>query len=621
MGDRGNGNNAPTNGGTINNGGFPLASGGSATGAEGGGIGGNNADAIGGNNADKMSEKPIASGMAADSMNNTSGIGVIPKSIVDNQAANGSLPNGSVKVGNQMESKAKGDPLYEPPSEDPGRPKDPNLLRVGGSGEVSVVFKTGANGERVKYVRKKLQVHEIEILQRLERVNDIVRVHSIENNQVLFDFIEGAELENLRKHLAGQGKVMEPTFVAAIIRQLLVILQAIHEKGLTHYDIKPHNVILSESDGRVKLIDFDYAGDTDSTFFGGTDDYKQPENIRSPAADVWMVGVMTTFLLRGRNLREGREVFLRGLKNTYESLPSSALEFAESCLQRNSSDRAKISDLLNSKFIVDGADDHELARWIRESIAEYRMPTVTSSWIGRRKLDSIRLKMSNQIPVVLIGSLLPTVCSSSASTITSLDPFSVEVEIQTNGQRWSVSLAPEFGEALKYPEAQLKFFNTMTASEVKSIADLARYKEVDQIILDHLWTFMLNPEGVKIPSEILKILAKHETPVSDLWRYAKPWRPDCRPERELNEWIRDLGNPKIHYFGPEMPFKNFHVHFGKHFERVIFHFDHTPGLIPLERVVKNLLTTRKADLFRRMPEIAKEIWLKFVQLYDLGTPV
>jgi serine/threonine-protein kinase len=127
--------------------------------------------------------------------------------------------------------------------------------------------------------------------------------------------------EELGEHLERVGKVA-PADAVRIVRQICKALQAAHDKGVVHRDVKPENVFLTGDLGRpdtmlVKVLDFGIskvasAGGESLTKTGmvmGTPDYMAPEQARGDRvdarADVYAVGAILYRALTGRKPFEG----------------------------------------------------------------------------------------------------------------------------------------------------------------------------------------------------------------------------------------------------------------------------------------------------------------------------
>jgi serine/threonine-protein kinase len=93
-------------------------------------------------------------------------------------------------------------------------------------------------------------------------------------------------------------------------RQICRGLQAAHEQGIIHRDIKPQNVLIDHR-GEVKVMDFGIArmaeakeGMTQAGLIVGTPHYMSPEQVQGktldPRSDVYSIGLLLYEMLAGQ---------------------------------------------------------------------------------------------------------------------------------------------------------------------------------------------------------------------------------------------------------------------------------------------------------------------------------
>ena len=122
------------------------------------------------------------------------------------------------------------------------------------------------------------------------------------------EYIDGSDL---REVLRREG-TLDPSRTLDIVGQIADALDAAHEAGLIHRDVKPGNVLVAERDGRehVYICDFGLARHVSSVSsltgdrgFVGTIDYVPPEQIAGGAidgrADVYSLGCVLFECLAG----------------------------------------------------------------------------------------------------------------------------------------------------------------------------------------------------------------------------------------------------------------------------------------------------------------------------------
>jgi class 3 adenylate cyclase/tetratricopeptide (TPR) repeat protein/predicted Ser/Thr protein kinase len=153
--------------------------------------------------------------------------------------------------------------------------------------------------------------HESNVAAQIEHPN-VIPVYEVgEEGGLLFiamRFVDGTDLGMLRR----TGGRIRPVQAGAIVLQVAGALDAAHERGLVHRDIKPGNVLLvgGDPDGHVYLTDFgltkrsaDSRGLTATGALVGTLDYIAPEQAMGtrvdPRTDVYSLGCVAYELLVG----------------------------------------------------------------------------------------------------------------------------------------------------------------------------------------------------------------------------------------------------------------------------------------------------------------------------------
>jgi serine/threonine-protein kinase len=190
------------------------------------------------------------------------------------------------------------------------------ILEALGSGGMGTVYRADdlRLGQRValKFVAPRgpggadLVAAEVRVARRVSHPN-VCRVHDLGEVDgrtfISMEFVDGEDLEALQRRI-GRLPADKATQIA---RQVCAGLQAAHEQGVLHRDLKPGNVMLDRR-GDAKLADFGIAAALDSQAEGpsGTPAYMAPELFAggpaSAASDIFSLGVLLWELFTGERL-------------------------------------------------------------------------------------------------------------------------------------------------------------------------------------------------------------------------------------------------------------------------------------------------------------------------------
>lgn len=143
---------------------------------------------------------------------------------------------------------------------------------------------------------------------------------------IVMQYIDGEDL----KHLIRTRGPLRPQEAARIAADVCTGLEAAHERGLIHRDVKPQNILIDRH-GVVRITDFGVAkalagpGLTQAGTTYGTAAYLSPEQATggpiSPATDVYALGIVLYEMLCGQPPFEGDNAAAVAYKQVYEPPP------------------------------------------------------------------------------------------------------------------------------------------------------------------------------------------------------------------------------------------------------------------------------------------------------------
>ena len=278
---------------------------------------------------------------------------------------------------------------------------------------------------------------------------------------IVMEHVPGRSLESLLHERIR----LPPPVALDLFRQLAGALQAAHESGVVHRDVKPANVLLTErSDGglRAKLTDFGVAITSTSriTHEGvvlGTPAYMPPEQARGlpvdGRADIYGLGVLMFRCLTGNTPFLGDDAVAMAVQHITMPIP----QFREACpevrcpeleaitrrcLAKHPRDRyATAQDLLTNLQKVELARS---AEWVSDLMNPIR--EVTAPWLRSLRHAIRGIAIAEESRRYLAAGLLVGLAASmlTAVTLGVAEADSAPVTQDTGACEDPIDKTPEF---------------------------------------------------------------------------------------------------------------------------------------------------------------------------------
>jgi len=254
---------------------------------------------------------------------------------------------------------------------------------------------------RLELLRREVRAAREVVSPNVCRIFDLIEVGGTE--LVSMEFVDGGTLLSL---LAERGP-LDLREAQDIASQFLAGLEAIHQAGLVHRDVKPENIMITRA-GRVVLMDFGLAKQEDSGAgtVSGTPAYMAPEQAAGlkvdARADVYSAGVVLAEMVSPEGITsfESRQSVWEGIRQEPSRVPDSPWApvlkkaVAKEPDQRYKSAHTLTRALEDVTLRVEGAEDLHpypgLASFTEED-AEYffgREAEIETVW---RRLESAHL--------------------------------------------------------------------------------------------------------------------------------------------------------------------------------------------------------------------------------------
>ena len=175
-----------------------------------------------------------------------------------------------------------------------------NLIYRAQMGGKWVVLKAAKPTEGERTRNQLLLEREFEIMHRLDSIYVVQTISMVDDPQlgraILMEYIHGRPLD---RFIAEKPSVAERRRVA---EELMEALMFLHDRQIVHGDLKPSNILITDSGNHVRLIDFGFADNEAyiakniGTSPSISTDEQLPTDVLLPERDIYALGKMLALL-------------------------------------------------------------------------------------------------------------------------------------------------------------------------------------------------------------------------------------------------------------------------------------------------------------------------------------
>lgn len=199
---------------------------------------------------------------------------------------------------------------------------------------------------------------------------------AFESHKQVFLIMEYVNGGSLHGYLKGKpNRQMAEIEAKYLWQQVLFGIHYLHQRNVTHRDIKLENILLDETRTRVKLIDFGFSTciphEKKVKIFCGTPSYMAPEIVSKieyagPPADIWALGVLLYALLCGRFPFKGqndKELYTNICKQDLplpDHISRQGRQLLLRIFHKNPDKRPSTKDVLRDPWLQFSARDQEM---------------------------------------------------------------------------------------------------------------------------------------------------------------------------------------------------------------------------------------------------------------------
>ena len=225
---------------------------------------------------------------------------------------------------------------------------------------IKIIDKTDETKNEEELVR-----YEIDILKFCHHKNIVHLIdyfETIENIIIILNYIEG---NTLGEYLKNNNFNFKESKIANIVLQIANGIKYLHKFGIIHRDLKPDNIMITQNNSEVKIMDFGLskiASKEEKLIEGfGTLYYAAPEIIQNmpynKEVDVWSLGVILYYMFTGCYPFMGKEEDeiedkiinepVEFKDGEWEVISDKVKDLIRKCLEKNPEERITIDDFIN----------------------------------------------------------------------------------------------------------------------------------------------------------------------------------------------------------------------------------------------------------------------------------
>ena len=198
------------------------------------------------------------------------------------------------------------------------------------------------------------EINAINKLMSIDNHNNVLKYYDIIRTEtyvyIVMEYCENNTLSSLLL------KPLKEKYIKYYFKQIVNGLYWLHKNNITHNDIKPNNILITNDYKTLKICDFGFAKTDNSRndIICGTSVYMAPELLKNKnsgmCADIWSLGIILYEFIYGER-PYNKNIKIKKSNNICNDICNDGLKLLKLLLEYNTRDRIKIIDIVGSKWL------------------------------------------------------------------------------------------------------------------------------------------------------------------------------------------------------------------------------------------------------------------------------